>query len=99
MLAGSDVDVLLLRIELVSQRGRDGHALVCPRVPRSCPLELLRPEAHPDVVRRSGRYRANDRQSEGLGVVAAYWGVKAVAQREIPIGERVTEPDWLHEQI
>src|SRR5262245_24691807 len=98
-LAGCQVKVVLGGIDFVGQRGSDGGGLVGPGIPGYRALQLVRPEAISDVVRRFHREGTTPGEGHGLRVVVAGRGVKAVGKRDIPMGEGHAEPDGLHIQV
>src|SRR5215813_8639226 len=98
-LAGGQVEVVLVGIDFVGQRGGDGGGLVGPGIPRHRPLQLVRPEAVPDVVRGFYREGAAPGEGYGLRVVVTGGGVKTVGKGEVPMREGHAQPDRLYIQV
>src|SRR5262249_4201789 len=57
------------------------------------------PETVTDVVGRFGLYGADAGYGHELGGVLARRSIKAVGQREVPVLERLSQPDRLHVEI
>src|SRR5882724_12298296 len=85
-LPGRDVGVLDLLIELVGDRGDDGGGAVLDRIPGDRALELMAPEAEPDVV-------------GGAGVVFADGCIESAADVEVPVLTVPAEPERLDEEV
>src|SRR5262249_28747583 len=98
-LAGGQVEVVLVGIDFVGQRGGDGGGLVGPGIPRHRPLQLVRPEAVPDVVRGFYREGAAPGEGYGLRVVVTGGGVKTVGKGEVPMREGPGQPDRVYIQV
>src|SRR5262245_10087192 len=96
VLAGRQVEILLLAVHLVRQRRHDGSALVLERIPRATKLRLRGPEAEADVVGRLALERANAGHMTRLDVVFPCRRIEARPERDVEVLKRPVEPERLH---